>query len=123
MLLNVGAKGISVFNFDENRIRTITDDNGDVWFVAKDVAESLGYRDALEMTRILDSDEVSATQICVAGQNRKVNLANESGVFYATFSSKKPKLNFSEDGSRKKSCQQFAKQANTKFRHNKSSLH
>lgn len=83
------ANGISVFNFDQNKIRTVVDDDGGIWFVAKDVAESLGYRNAPDMTRILDEDEVSDTQMCVAGQNRKISLVSESGVFHATFSSKK----------------------------------
>lgn len=34
-----------VFNFNQNEVRTITDKNGDPWFVARDVATVLGYKD------------------------------------------------------------------------------
>lgn len=31
------------FNFEGNEVRTVTDEHGDPWFVAKDVAQLLGY--------------------------------------------------------------------------------
>lgn len=34
---------ISVFNFKENNVRVVSDDNGNPQFVAKDVAKALGY--------------------------------------------------------------------------------
>lgn len=37
------TKAVSLFNFSDNDIRVILDDNGDPWFVAKDVAEALEY--------------------------------------------------------------------------------
>jgi len=38
---------LSTFTFPVTaaQIRTVTDENGDPWFVAKDVAEALGYAD------------------------------------------------------------------------------
>jgi prophage antirepressor-like protein len=32
-----------VFNFESHNVRTVVDDNGAIWFVAKDVAIALGY--------------------------------------------------------------------------------
>lgn len=34
------------FSFENNSIRVVTDDNGEPWFVGKDVAEAIGYTDA-----------------------------------------------------------------------------
>ena len=34
---------LQVFNNGGFTARTITDDNGEIWFVAKDIAEALGY--------------------------------------------------------------------------------
>jgi prophage antirepressor-like protein len=36
-------KDLTVFNFKDKSITTITDENGEPWFVAKDVAGALGY--------------------------------------------------------------------------------
>ena len=34
---------ISVFNFQNKNVRVVTDDNGEPWFVGRDVCERLGY--------------------------------------------------------------------------------
>jgi len=39
-------KDLTVFNFKDKSITTITDENGEPWFVAKDVAEALNYVNA-----------------------------------------------------------------------------
>jgi prophage antirepressor-like protein len=38
-------------------LRVQADENGNPWFVATDVAEILGYRDAFDMARNLDDNE------------------------------------------------------------------
>ena len=48
---------LSVFNFNQNEVRTIVKDDGEIWFVASDVAKVLEYRDASNMIRNLDADE------------------------------------------------------------------
>lgn len=37
---------IQIFNFQSNEIRVVKDDNGEPWFVAKDVCSVLGIRNA-----------------------------------------------------------------------------
>jgi len=37
---------LQIFNFNSHGLRVITDNVGEVWFVAKDVATALGYSDA-----------------------------------------------------------------------------
>lgn len=58
-----GANAMEIFNFDddvEKQVRVIVDGKGEPWFVAKDVAEILGY--ALPRKAVLDHC-VSALQI------------------------------------------------------------
>ena len=43
---------IAAFNKDGLTARTITDDNGEIWFVAKDIAQALGYNLNGGMSRI-----------------------------------------------------------------------
>jgi prophage antirepressor-like protein len=77
------------FQFNNASIRVIHDDNGDIWFIAKEIADILEYSDAFEMTKRLDSEEVQNRQIAGYG-NRGVNLINESGLYSSILSSNKP---------------------------------
>ncbi|EPG5693107.1 BRO-N domain-containing protein [Acinetobacter baumannii] len=83
---------VSVFNFNQNEVRTIVKDDGEIWFVAPDVATVLGYRNAPDMVRNLDNDEVSTTQIVrsSSGGNPNITIINESGLYSATLKSRKP---------------------------------
>lgn len=44
-------KNISIFNYQDKEVRTITDENGNPWFVGKDVALILGYSNTREAIR------------------------------------------------------------------------
>ena len=77
------------FDFDGSAIRVLTDDAGEPWFVAMEIAEVLGYSDAFEMTKRLDDDERQNRQIAGFGP-RGVTLISESGLFSAVLSSTKP---------------------------------
>lgn len=76
------------FDFDGHAIRTMSDGVGEVWFVAKDVAEILGYGQATDMTRRLDDDE-KQTRFDRCSQNNQV-LITESGLYNAVLGSQKP---------------------------------
>lgn len=80
---------IEPFDFNGYQLRVIIDDNGNPWFIAKEVAEILGYSDPFEMTKRLDDDEIQNLQIAGFG-NRGVNIINESGLYNAILGSKKP---------------------------------
>lgn len=80
---------LQAFNFNSHALRVIVDDNGEFWFIAKDVAEILDYSDAHKMTSRLDSDEVQNRQIRGFG-NRGVNLISESGLYSSILGSNKP---------------------------------
>lgn len=84
----------SVFNFGAHAVRIIVRD-GEPWFVASDVAEALGYRDAANAGRILADHQKADTQIVStsskgAEQARRVTIINESGLYRLVLRSRKP---------------------------------
>ncbi|ETR94540.1 BRO-N domain-containing protein [Acinetobacter lactucae] len=86
---------LSVFNFNKNQVRTIAKDDGEIWFVAADVAKVLEYRDASNMIRNLDADESDTHIVSIRSENgviqdREVTIINESGLYSATLKSRKP---------------------------------
>src|SRR5690606_5299648 len=79
-----------IFDFHSNEVRVIQDENGEPWFVAKDVTEIIGYRTAHDAVKYLDEDEKLLRYLVVAGQNREVTLINESGLYSLVLRSNKP---------------------------------
>lgn len=51
------SRQLVAFQFGKREVRTVIVDN-EPWFVAKDVAEILGYSETAMMTRRLDEDEI-----------------------------------------------------------------
>lgn len=80
---------VTPFNYNGRNLSTITDEAGEIWFIAKEVAEILEYSDAHEMTSRLDADEKQNRQIAGFG-NRGVTTINESGLYSAILGSTKP---------------------------------
>lgn len=77
------------FEFNSMSVRMM-EREGEPWFVARDIAEVLEYRSASDALRILDDDEKLLRTLCVSGQNREVNLINESGLYSLVLRSNKP---------------------------------
>lgn len=89
------SKEIIAFQFEAHAVRVIEDDTGQVWFVASDVAQALGYRDALNMARWLDADEADTHNVSIRSENgvtqdREVTIISESGLYHAILKSRKP---------------------------------
>ncbi|MDA1968499.1 phage antirepressor [Bacillus cereus] len=83
-------KQLQVFNSEEfGQVRTVVQGE-DVWFVAKDVADVLEYRDTHNMVRFLDEDEKDTHQVSTLGGNQTMKVINESGLYSAILKSKKP---------------------------------
>jgi len=80
---------IKNFDFNNHALRILTDEDGDIWFIAMDVAGILEYSDAHKMINKLDVDEVQNRQIGGFG-NRGVSLINESGLYSVILTSQKP---------------------------------
>lgn len=77
------------FVFEGHKVTVVKDDDGALHFVAKEVAEILGYSDAYEMTKRLDEEEKQNRQIAGFG-NRGVTVISESGLYDAILGSNKP---------------------------------
>ena len=56
------------FNEIFGEVRTINKD-GELWFVASDVAKTLEYRDAKNMIRNLDEDEADTQTLSIRSEN------------------------------------------------------
>ena len=84
---------LQIFNYKNSQIRTVEQD-GQVWFVAKDVCDILELTNAREAIKSLDDDERSSVRITDGtspkGGNPNVNLIAESGVYALAFKSHKP---------------------------------
>lgn len=83
---------LTTFNFNQVNVRTVTDENGDVWFVAADVAIALDYSAAKDMTRNLDDDEKRKRILRTLGGNQEMTIINESGLYSAILKSRKPEV-------------------------------
>lgn len=88
-LINATPAEPVAFNFDASVIRAIQI-NDEPWFVASDVAALLEYRDAPSMTRMLDDDEKGTHYLRTLGGVQLLTIVNESGLFSAILSSRKP---------------------------------
>lgn len=83
---------LQIFNSPEfGQVRTIQQ-NGEPWFIGKDVAEILGYSNTPKAIRDHVDDEDKLTErIVLSGQNREMYIINESGLYSLILSSKMPK--------------------------------
>nr|UWD63557.1 MAG: antirepressor protein KilAC domain [Bacteriophage sp.] len=82
---------IQTFNFNNALMRTLTDGNGDPWFVAKDVCDVLGYTNASKAIsdHVDPEDKLNNESLSSLGQ-RGGWLVNESGLYSLILSSKLP---------------------------------
>ena len=65
--------------------------NNQIMFVGKDVAMALGYRNAPDaISKHVDDEDKLESQIAISGQNRKIIIINESGLYSLILSSKLP---------------------------------
>ena len=79
---------LTTFNFEDNSIRVI-EKNGEPWFVAKDIAMVLDFRDAEVACRALEEDEKGTLNVCTLGGNQQMSGINESGLYHLILVSRK----------------------------------
>ncbi len=82
---------VQVFNFETSRVRTLNLEDV-IWFVGKDVAETLGYSDlnkAIAM-HVDDEDKKLNDKTSLSFGQRGATLINESGLYSLILSSKQP---------------------------------
>lgn len=78
------------FDFEGRPVRVVTDAQLEPWFVAADVAQSLDYRMASDMTRSLDDDEKGTQIVRTPSGDQEMLVINESGLYSAILKSRKP---------------------------------
>lgn len=76
-------------NAEFGRVRTIEID-GEPWFVASDIAKSLGYRMASDLTRRIDDDEKGTQKVSTSNGTQEMTIINESGLYSAILGSNLP---------------------------------
>ena len=78
---------LQVFDYNGSAVRTVEKD-GEIWFVAKDVCDVLGYKNVTQtLDDNLDDDERSIISI---GRQGDTNIITESGGFALVLRSNKP---------------------------------
>ncbi|GAB5798045.1 TPA: phage antirepressor [Staphylococcus aureus] len=81
-------QALQTFNFEELPVRTLTV-NEEPYFVGKDVADILGYKNgSRDINAHVDAEDKLMYQISTAGQRRNQTIINESGLYSLIFSSK-----------------------------------
>ncbi len=83
---------LRIFNFNDAPVRTVKDESGNPWFVAKDVCDVLEIRtDTVRL--IVDDDEVRETNpktIGIQSGGRNPLIVSESGLYSLVLRSRKP---------------------------------
>ena len=81
---------LQVFNYEGASVRVI-DRDGEPWFVGKDVAEVLGYRNgSRDINRHVDDEDRMKKMIFDGNQDKESILINESGLYSLILSSHLP---------------------------------
>ena len=90
-------RSLQTFDFEGSRLRTITDGDGEPWFVAADVCGVLGLGNPTQALARLDEDEKSSIRATLIndegrpGQGAQTfTIVNEPGLYRLVLGSRKP---------------------------------
>ena len=78
---------LQIFNYNDNEIRTIEKEDG-IWWVLTDVCKVLDVKNATDVAKRLDGDEV--TRFNLGGLSGESWIINESGLYNVILRSDKP---------------------------------
>lgn len=82
---------IQTFNFNDNPVRTLTDEQGDPWFVLKDCMNVLGLGNPTETVKTFDEDDFSTAEVIDAiGRRQQAYIISEPGFYRLVMKSRKP---------------------------------
>ena len=77
--------------YSEKKNVRIVMNNGEPWFIAKDVAQILGYKNTRDALRVhVDAEDKGVVNHDTLGGKQKMSIINEAGVYALIFSSKLP---------------------------------
>ena len=80
---------IQIFNYKEQELRT-TEKNGEIWFVAKDVADILEISNVSKAVQGLDEDEKGITKSYTLRGMQDMTIISEAGLYTLLMRSNKP---------------------------------
>ena len=83
-------KNVIPFVYDNQAIRVIKDEDGNFWWVAKDVCKALTLENTKWAIKNLDEDEKGVTKVDTPGGEQKVIIINEPGLYALILRSNKP---------------------------------
>lgn len=81
---------LAVFSFGNQEIRTVTDEHGDIWFVANDICAALELTNPHKaLADHVDREDLTQRDTLTPGGLQKLNHVNESGLYALIFGSRK----------------------------------
>lgn len=82
---------IQQFDFKGASLRTLTDEEGEPWFVLKDCMSILDLGNPTETVKMFDKDEFSTTEVIDSiGRRQQTYIISESGLYRLVMKSRKP---------------------------------
>lgn len=87
---------MQLFSYKDNTVRTVKL-NSEIWFVAKDVADILGFRDAYNATQCLEENEKGTCKVSTLRGEQEMLIINEPGIYRLIFRSNKPEAKVFQD--------------------------
>lgn len=84
------SNSIMNFSFEGADVRVNTDENGNPWFVAKDVSDVLEISRQQNATRYLDEDEKGRCLVNTPSGEQEMTVVNEAGLYSLILRSRKP---------------------------------
>ena len=83
------GNALQVFKYKAQNVRT-TEIDGEIWFVAKDVADILEIQNIRQNLDTLDEDEKGVYKTYTLGGKQDMTIVSEAGLYKLTFNSRKP---------------------------------
>lgn len=83
-------KDLIAFKFEKHPVRVVTDDDGNPWWVAKDVCDILNHSNHRMAIEGLDDDEKGITKAYTPGGIQEMITISESGLYTLIIRSNKP---------------------------------
>ena len=81
---------LAVFSFGNHEIRTVSDEHGEVWFVANDLCAALELvNPSKALADHVDAEDITRSETLTPGGLQKLNHVNESGLYALIFGSRK----------------------------------
>lgn len=83
------SQPLTCYDFQSHSIRIVMR-QGEPWFVASDVAEALGYRDAANAARNLEVHQKGTQIVSTLKGNQELTIISEGGLYRLVLRSRKP---------------------------------